>query len=57
MDRRRLSVCAKFVGYTDAMGHINQSNVSIELTDYREYQYTKCETKKWILLDDRMYEK
>jgi len=57
MDRRRLSVFANFVGYTDAMGHIYQSNVSIELKDYREYQYTKCETKKWILLDDRMYEK
>ena len=28
MDRRRLSACANFVGYTDAMGHINQPNVS-----------------------------
>ncbi|CAF0933375.1 unnamed protein product [Rotaria sordida] len=26
MDQRRLSVCANFVGYTDAMGYTNQSN-------------------------------
>jgi hypothetical protein len=32
MDRRRLSVCANFVGYTDALGHTNQSNVSTELS-------------------------
>lgn len=30
MDRRRLSACANFGGYTDAMGHhINPTNVSI----------------------------
>lgn len=45
MDRRRLSVCANFVGYTDAMGHINQPNVSIEC------QQSNC------LLDDIMREK
>jgi hypothetical protein len=39
MDRRRLSACANFVGYTDAMGH---STVSIELMDDRKYIYTKC---------------
>jgi hypothetical protein len=33
MDRRRLSACANFVGYTDAMGHVHQSNVSIEFMD------------------------
>lgn len=26
MDRRRLSACANFMGYTDAMGYINQPN-------------------------------
>jgi hypothetical protein len=43
MDRRRLSVCDNFVGYTDAMGHINQCNVSTELIDYIEYKYRKYE--------------
>ncbi len=29
MDRRRLSACANFIGYSDGMGYINQPNVSI----------------------------
>ena len=37
MDRRRLSACANFVGYTDAMGYINQPNVSIEVIDIYIY--------------------
>jgi len=30
MDRRRLSACANFVGYADAMGHIIHPNVSTQ---------------------------
>jgi hypothetical protein len=42
MDRRRLSACANFMGYTDAMGYINQPNVSMK---EHGYDMIGCEKK------------
>ena len=39
MDRRRLSACANFVGYSDAMGYINQPYVSIKIIQSYRLDY------------------
>jgi hypothetical protein len=50
MDRRRLSVCANFVGYTSSMGYINPPNVSIKLIGYMKYIYRYTQNGDWVIL-------